>query len=126
MNSQGKILVGRRRPNLYSYPNYLELPPTGTVETGRGNPKDQLSRELEEEIGISKKNISSIKPMINYFDHKSDILDIAYLISLNDIPTILRASDEYSELMFIEISRAKIMLTEESSVETSKVLINLL
>jgi len=126
MNSQGKILVGRRGPNLYSYPNYLELPPSGTVEPGRGNPKDQLIRELEEEIGISKKNISSIKPMINYFDYKSDILDIAYLISLNDIPTMLEASDEYSELMFIEISRAKIMLTEESSVETSKVLLNLL
>ena len=126
VNSQGKILVGRRRSNLYSYPNHLELPPSGTVEPGRGNPEDQLIRELEEETCIYKKNISLIKPMINYFDYKSDIFDIAYLISLNNCPTIPEASDEYSELFFLEISRAKVMLTNEPSIETSKALLNLL
>ena len=126
LNSQKKILVGRRRSNLYSYQNHLELPPSGTVEPRKGNPENQLIRELEEETGIYKKNISLIKPMINYFDYKSDIFDIAYLISLNNCPTIPEVSDEYSELMFVEISKAKIMFTNEPSVETSKALLNLL
>ncbi len=125
-NSQGEILIGRRRSNLYSYPNHLELPPSGAVEPGRGKPEEQLIRELEEETGINNENISFIKPMVNYFDHKSNILDIAYLVCLKSSSPLLKVSDEYSELSFIEISRAKIMFTKESSVETSKVLLNLL
>ena len=126
MNPEGMILVGRRKSNLYSYPNFLELPPSGTIEPGRGNPEEQLILELNEETGIKKENISNIKPMINYYDQKYSVLDIAYLIRLNCNFTLPKATEEYSELSFKEISKVKDIFHRESVVVTSKVLLNLL
>jgi len=126
MNPDGMILVGRRKSNLYSYPNCLELPPSGTIEPGRGNPEEQLILELNEETGIKKENISKVKPMINYYDEKSSVLDIAYLIYLNCNFTLPNVTEEYSELSFKEISEVRDIFHRESAVVTSKVLLDLL
>ena len=124
MNPEGMILVGCRKSNLYSYPNFLELPPSGTIEPGRGNPEEQLILELNEETGIKKENISNIKPMIIYYDQKCSVLDITYLIRLNCNFTLPKASEEYSEISFKEISKVKDIFHRESVVVTSKVLLN--
>ena len=126
MNLDGNILVGKRKSNSYTYPDFFELPPSGTVEPDQGNLEEQLIRELNEETGIKKDNISNIKPMINYFDEKSSVLDVAYLISLNCNLTIPKKSEEYSELSFKDISKVKDLFFKRQVVATSRILLNLL
>lgn len=80
-----KILVGRRDAKLALYPGFLELVPSGSIETrvcqhGEVDFIMQLMWELEEEAHIAEKQVGRIFPIGLFYCSESGIYDLVMSI----------------------------------------------
>jgi hypothetical protein len=102
--------VGRRASYVTQYPGWLELFPSGGIDSnslrtdGTIDHRDHIICELVEETGLDRADIAGITTFALVFDSTGRGYDICVAITLNeDDPTRLRhmSSDEYDELCFV-------------------------
>ncbi|NQV81933.1 MAG: hypothetical protein HQ495_15355 [Alphaproteobacteria bacterium] len=109
----GGLVFGRRADAVTQHPGLWELVPSGGVEAhgesvgGTVDFRAHILKELEEEIGATRNDITAIKPFCIVEDSESHVIDIGvYLRSeLTAEEIILRhwrsATREYDELQIV-------------------------
>ena len=117
------IVVGKRSANSLQDAGYWELTPSGSIgapdislKLGTDYAKDQVIVELEEEIGILRREIGKIS-LIGYLrDTEAHVIDLLFLITTaisrkelysRSLHTI---NDEYTEIHVIDLRLVAIFL----------------
>lgn len=129
LSYKSKLLIGRRSPEVTSYPEYLELVPSGGI-SGDGKNIDfeeQLRRELREETKFTDHDIQSLHPLCFIYDSNDPCFDIVMQINLDpsiqveDILNRITSNEEYSTLSFIKLDTLASLLNDpkEKIVPTS-------
>lgn len=105
----GSVLVGTRDAKLALYPGYLELVPSGSIETracqhGEVDFFMQLMWELEEEAHIAEKYVKEIHPLGLFYSKDVGVYDLGMIItcSLKDYQMAeFESSKEYPLLRWL-------------------------
>lgn len=90
----GRVLMGRRSPQVRLYPGMWEFAPGGMVEPGT-DPAETLRQELAEETGLSA--VGEPTPIAIVYDPVVRCWEIIYRLCVTD-PQPNPATDEYAEL----------------------------
>lgn len=105
----GSVLVARRPANVLQYPGFLELVPSGAVDTSFvfGNRQECLSqqiiRELHEEIGPLE--VKSVEPKLLVRDRVSRVLDVVLELQVNEFKKSFRESSEKDRIINSNVDR---------------------
>lgn len=105
IDSSEKFLLGKRSNTVSQYAGYYEFVPSGSLAPKYISDKmflEQIKIELQEETGISQKNINKINEICFIYDKKNDTFDIGIELRLMgsiDITTI--KPNEYSSIQLI-------------------------
>lgn len=112
------VLVGTRDIKLALYPGYLELVPSGSIETracqhGEVDFFMQLMWELEEEAHIAEKYVKAIRPLGLFYSEDVGVYDLGMVItcSLQEYEVAeFESSPEYPLLRWLPISEWQEMM----------------
>lgn len=110
------VLLGKRADFLANYPGCYECAPSGGVDpsTVNGNEVDLLAlilKELEEEVGIDKNFISSIKLINLIYDSEAHSYELVATIELKEEAlSLAAASEEYPEVFWVKQSEISAFL----------------
>jgi len=115
------VVVGLRAGWVNQYPNFLELPPSGNLNPSH-SPDEQLTIELEEELGILENEITSREFLGIYFDRFSKSLDFLYEIGISSSAQ-LKVSAEYDWVKKFESREMRELLLNERLVPTSRYIV---
>ncbi len=114
---QDGIVIGHLSQTVYQYPGMGELAPSGSVDMstlGHNQQVDlrqQLMLELQEEIGITTKDVSDVQPLAVVSDNDSQVFDVCYTVRTSlqweDIQRIFKTSGsaEYEQLELLPLNR---------------------
>ena len=99
------VVFAKRSPYVTQFQNYYELAPSGGidnefVEGNQVNMRDQLKRELEEELGVSSRQVKNIKFFALIYDQELESIDLCAEIHINSF-TMHTRTLEYSQIMTV-------------------------
>ncbi len=127
INDDNHVLIGLRQ-GVTEYPNRFEFVPSGGLSSHHslGNTvsyAQQLVDEFEEESGLDKRSVTSIRTLGLVIDEIHNVMDICCLINVSTkLDDALDHTAEYEGLKWIEFDDANI----KDFIPTSKALSNLL
>ena len=102
------MLVGKRSPDVTSYPGYYEFAPSGGIDDhayveGEIDFRGQVVRELEEETALDPSCVEQVKPIALIQDLKTHLIDICLLIRVDPRSTeMTRRTDEYRQIFWLD------------------------
>lgn len=101
-----EIIIAKRASWVSQYPNCYELAPSGGIRPpGRDleavDLKVQLLDELQEEIGMNRTHVKSVKFFSLVHDEKEDAIELCAEIRLKPSCLILSSTSEYSQVIAI-------------------------
>ncbi len=106
--STGKILCGRRSHKVTTYPDHLELAPSGGLDAefidhDEINLKDQLLAELVEETGLDQQYVINAVPLLLVHDQERGGYDICVNLQLKPEANqaSFQSSHEYATLEWL-------------------------
>lgn len=102
------VIFARRAAWVAQYPELLELAPSGGIRPPapgqtQVNLKEQLLEELNDEIGVEKAYVRSIKFFSLIHDLKNDALELCAAIHLKPY-VALSSSSEYTQIITVPLS----------------------
>lgn len=103
IEKDGKILLGRKRPDQGPYPNTWVIP-GGGVELDKENLEEALRREIKEETNLEITNIRRIGFAEDFEpDKKGEMRHFIFLSYRADYKSgVLKAGDDMFELQWID------------------------
>ena len=126
------VLVGTRDMGLSSYPGYLELVPSGSIETRACLYSEidfltQVVWELEEEARIYEDKVTQLHPLGLFYSKDIEVYDLGVMIKLsldNFEQNNFETTKEYPLLNWIKVSEWQKMASDPSKkiVPLSRVL----
>jgi len=136
LKEKTQVLFSQRAPTITEYPGYLELVPSGNLDTsvleddGTINFKSKIISEFEEETGLSKESINNLKTLCLVKDNINRVYDVCCLLEIDTNEAQLESSfnkvSEYTKPIFVPVIELREFSNNNSDklVPTSKAIID--
>lgn len=120
---RGKTVLARRSKQVIGNVGLFEFAPSGTVEKSLGSEidcKKHVLKELEEELGVPREAVVSLRPVCLVLDLADKVLDVIYWVLLKDSAE-LRIDNEHTEFFSVSPKRLRELVSKNPDHYTSLV-----
>jgi 8-oxo-dGTP pyrophosphatase MutT (NUDIX family) len=109
---RGEFLLGKRSSKTFKHKGLFEWVPAGGVDDRNYQAEkiaieEQVYQELEEETGIHRSQVGSLKISNVFIFPKDKLFEVCCLIQLESSVEVLKASYEHEELFFLNESKVE-------------------
>ncbi len=122
-NSKGEILIQKRSPNKFHWPNLWDITVGGQVSSGE-NTKQAIQRELFEELSINK-DFSNIRPIFT-FNFNQGFDDIFLYQEDYDLSQLVLQQEEVVEVKYASVDEIMTLINNKEFVQYTKEYLELL